>query len=191
MKLMQIGAKLVAAVADDTLSVLAERIVCPQQRGFVRGGQLLDNVLEFDGAMYEHSQVACTLPRLLLLDFANAFASMAHEWIISVLSWMGCPQAMINVVSGLYHDLRSTIILGGKELCEYSVTSGIGEGWPRSGTLFSLALDPLMRAFLADLSLRSARTTVFADVVAVALLYLRRQMPRILQLFALWGARRV
>lgn len=112
LKLMQTSAK--AAVADDILSKLAERIVCPLQRGFFRGSQMLDNDLEFDCGLYEHTQAAFNLPGGFLLDSASACPSMAHDWILSVLCPMGCPQSVISRISALYHDLESTTIFGAR-----------------------------------------------------------------------------
>lgn len=65
---------------------------------------MLDNVLEFDGGMVEYSQAGFNLPEGLLLDYANAFPSMAREWIFRVLNCMGCPQSIVNLVVPLYHD---------------------------------------------------------------------------------------
>ena len=44
------------------------------------------------------------IPILLLLDYAAAFASVAHEWIFMVLKSIKLPRGWFNLVRCLYDD---------------------------------------------------------------------------------------
>ncbi len=54
------------------------------------------------------------------------------------------------------------------------------------GSIFALAIDPLIRRILAVSVLHSIRITAFADDIAIVLANLFVQSPFIIQIFALW-----
>lgn len=55
-----------------------------------------------------------------------------------------------------------------------------------SGTLYALAADPLVRAYLAKITMDSSRLALFADGIAVAMRELTEAMQPLLELKARW-----
>lgn len=84
-------------------------------------------------------------------------------------------QLAARSVHGLY-DNFTTLLFCEQEVATSLVTSGRTQGCPLGGTLFALALDPLVRRFLAHSVLSSVRFTVFADDMALAIECLRKQL---------------
>lgn len=92
------------------------------------------------------------------------------------------PEDLLRVISALRDNFTIAILLCGQEVATFSVTSGIKQGCPLSGTLFALALDPLVRRCLPRSVLDGL--TVFADDMALAVACLRKQLAEILSLLA-------
>lgn len=76
---------------------------------------------------------------------------------------MRIPGDLLRATMALYNNLTTTILCCGQEVATFPVTSGIKQGCPLSGTLFALALDPLVRRTLSRAVLHSVWLTVLAD----------------------------
>lgn len=184
--LMQTSANLVAGVVNMEMSDIAKRTVAGEQRGFVGGRTIGDNVIDMEGALYEYSQLCDSMAAIVLLDFAQAFPSLAHRWIRRVLKVMGLNTALLATIEALYTDLVTYVFHNGRKLHSFPIKAGIKQGCPLSGSLFAIAADPLIRAHLANLTIHSGRINLFADDTAIALRHLARSLPSVLALFARW-----
>lgn len=94
LSLMTSGAKLLALSMCHSLSPVASRILDGRQRGFVAGRQMGQNLLVIDAAAVEAS-MCCPDSAILLLDFANAFPSLGHEFLMAVLGLMDLPPGLL------------------------------------------------------------------------------------------------
>lgn len=103
---------------------------------------MLDNLLEFEVGLYEHSQAASLLPAGVLLDFANMFPSTSHELILRVLRRRVCPATLANLVSALYYKLRSTIIFSGTAVLRLSKHKRHQAGMPVVGCIICVGIGP-------------------------------------------------
>lgn len=130
MTLMQCSAKLTAAAANQALSQWVVRTVCGQQRGFVPGRSILDNIVELEGGMLEHSMAVGTLVGGWLLDFASAFPSVSHAWLFTVLPHMRIPAALLRIIRALYTDFSTTAFFCGQPVAVFPITTGIKAGLP-------------------------------------------------------------
>ncbi len=86
----------------------------PSQNGFVKGRQLLQNVVDLDTCARIYGMLttdkiktqseadALWLAILVFFDFCAAFPSVAHLWIFIVLESSGAPQWFVNFVRALY-----------------------------------------------------------------------------------------
>lgn len=81
--------------ANQALPKYAVMTVCGQQRGFVPGRSILDDVVELEGSMLEHSMAVGTLLGGLFLD-SSAFPSLAHSWLFKVPRSMNFPIAYFD-----------------------------------------------------------------------------------------------
>ena len=78
------------------------------QQGFLRERSMLSNVIDVDfeamkvSLKYEHGA-------LVLFDFRAAFPSVAQEFLLSVLRWIGMPRAGLRFVQSLYSQNKCII----------------------------------------------------------------------------------
>lgn len=178
--LMQTSLKLIATVCNRALACVAKRTVCGEQRGFVVDRVMGDNLVEVEGAMQELSITGRT-PACSLLDFMQAFPSLAHAWMFRVLQVM---RLCVYVASadGARHVCR----VGDPD----SPHGCAAPAAPHQSlyTLYVVAVDPLVRAYLAQVTLESARLALFADDVAVVMPELAEALRPLFELLARWRA---
>lgn len=184
--LMQTSAKLIACVVNAEMSDIAKRAVAGEQRGFVEGRSIGDNLLEMERALSEYSQLCDSMAAIVLLDFAQAFPTLAHKWISRVLTVMGVNTAFLATIQALYYDLVTYIFHNGRKLHSLPIRAGIKQGCPLSGRLVEIRADSLIRAYLANLTSHSCFINLFVDDIVLALLHLARSLPSVLALFARW-----
>ena len=157
--------KIVAGICNWCIKPVLTECAEVSQNGFSGGRQLTQNVsdLDFEGRraafnfqkayggykfdsdiQVGHSGTIGKIPLLLLLDFAAAFASVAHAWMFLVLQAIGFPKGWLNVVECLYDGCEAY----GESLegfvWLFSIISGILQGCPLSGSLFVFIIDPLL-----------------------------------------------
>ena len=106
----------------------------------------LDNVVELDALarsfFVDFCQCPTTLsvpsavPVLAFFDYATAFSSIAHQWLMAVLFIMGVPDGLLDFIKSIYF-LNSTSVRFG-EACVFLawIFSGVLQGCPLSGSLF-------------------------------------------------------
>ena len=110
------------------------------------------------------------LPILCFWDFAAAFPSVAHLFLMLVLSLSRAPQGFINIIEGMYaHNAAFTVCEGVSELA-FWILSGVLQGCPLSGMLFALVMDPFLRCMKTTIQDKGlAQVRACADDVGAAL----------------------
>ena len=160
--------KAVAGVTNQAISPVVQACASKIQRGFVNDRVLVQNVVDLDfasraGALryggskhgYDFDsdlsirRDGCIgrLPVLTLYDFASAFPSVAHAWLFAVLVCIRVPKGALNVFEALYKDCDAYWCGGGVEYWLFKIISGVLQGCPLSGSLFVIAIDPLLFMF--------------------------------------------
>jgi hypothetical protein len=79
---------------------LLAQAISPMQRGFLPGRSMLQNVVEVDGEMRAASLLA-ERPGAVFFDFAAAFPSLAHDYMLDVLESLQLPLQFRRFVSNL------------------------------------------------------------------------------------------
>ena len=162
--------------------------VSADQRGFVPGRSMLQNVMDVDGGMMEVA-LECESGGALFVDFSAAFPSISHEYLKKVLRALSLPAHFLRYVEVLYHGVTCELVVCSRRLPGFAATAGIRQGCP---------LSPLLFAVVGDLWLRRLRRAVPTSVVRayaddIAILFrdlvpgLRAVMPVFLELAAVAG----
>ena len=86
-----------------------------------------------------------SLPLLVFWDFAAAFPSVIHRWIFTCLFVCNFPDSYIDFVKAIYHLNSTDLCVDGSPTFFCWVLSGVLQGCPLSGTLFAIAIDPILR----------------------------------------------
>ena len=123
----------------------------------------------------------------VFFDFATAFPAIAHAWLFMVLRAIGVPPNVLLLIAALYADCEALIVLNGQVVNMFSVASGIKQGCPLSGTIFALAIDPLIRALTSRIITPPSLLSAYADDLAIVLNDLFRQLPFVIEVLRYWA----
>ena len=152
------------------------------QKGFLKDRHMLRNVLDIDLAAHKIS-IKTRTGAILLFDFTAAFPSLAHEMIWDVLQTTGIDESFINVVRMFYDGNRHLLKVMGRTFKGVHVRSGVRQGCPLSGLLFSICVDVLLSKIEKQLRGNEA-AGAFADDIAVVVEDFWRSAPALQKLFA-------
>ena len=176
--------KLIAQAVNLPLATALPEVAVDWQRGFVKGRQLIDNVLILDTAsrILMASGIA---PGILLFDFAAAFPSVSWNYLFLALQYAGIP----NFVTRIRKFDKNCVHFGrmsGVVQVLFTALSGTKQGCPMSASLFIYAINP----FLNKLTSCSVPRTVygaFADDIGAVVGDLFQAMPKLAEAFAMFA----
>ena len=181
--------KIVAAVANYAISPTIQKCASVVQNGFVHGRQLAQNIVDLDHASRVYAcrghsvkhpfdsvvasnesfclgQVPVTVP----FDFAAAFPSVVHAWLFIVIRYIKMPEGLQRLIKALYENNQAYGTIEGQCIWLFAVCGGVLQGCPLSGSLFVLAIDPLLYLFSHYLhSADRGRVRACADGIGIAL----------------------
>ena len=87
----------------------------------------------------------------MFFDFAAAFPSLAHEFMMAVLEFLDLPQTFCAFVANLYRGNSCKLSAAGDLHAVFGIRAGIRQGCPLSPLLFALCGDLLLRRLRHEL----------------------------------------
>ena len=186
LNLSNTDAKIIAVAINQTLGDVAEAKVMQQQRGFIKGRVMGDNILEIEAYGIILSMMASMLPAMAFFDFRAAFPSIQHAWLFFVLEHMRMPMRIVRAIRKLYTNCFVHLVFGGTRHRGFKLSSGIKQGCPMSGTIFALSLDPVMRMLASCMRPDRSIITGFADDLAIVMASFMEEFPRIIKTFVIF-----
>jgi endonuclease/exonuclease/phosphatase family metal-dependent hydrolase len=160
-------AKLFAKILNGKLSQLACVTVHGNQRGFVQGRRMQDNIIEAESLAIHLCKYFASQSGIVMFDFASAFPSLAHSYIFASLRKLGVPQHVLTALRKLYSRCTANILIGGSSDIDISILAGIKQGCPASGSIFALALDPFIRYLCLRIPPPLNAVGAFADDIVI------------------------
>ena len=158
--------RLMANAVRVRVEPLLASAISPAQRGFLPGRSMLHNVVELDcemrAASLRHERAAA-----VFFDFAAAFPSLAHDFMMAALTFLGLPHSFVNFIRNLYLGNGCQISAAGELHKGFGIRAGIRQGCPLSPLLFALCGDLLLRRLLHDLPTHDLMRA-YADDVGLA-----------------------
>jgi hypothetical protein len=142
--------KLIANTVRIALERFAASRISFFQRGFLKGRQILDNVVELDYFAHLFS-ITSRRAAIILFDFRAAFPSVNHRFMWRVLESSGLPLAIIRLIRCFYRDCRHLIRVDGRRYPGPRLLSGVRQGCPLSGLLFAIIMEPILRTVCRSL----------------------------------------
>ena len=161
--------KIIAGILNWCIHPIIVKTACSLQRGFVAGRQLVQNpvdldfyarvdALKFSAGPHHKLQfmsdlsikklgLVSTIPIMLLFDFAAAFPSVRHKWLMFILLKIKLPRGLRNALKLMYTDNEAYVESNGELMWLFSVLAGVLQGCPLSGSLFVICIDPLLFLF--------------------------------------------
>ena len=116
------------------------------QRGFTHQRNFCLNICELDlvSRVQAMENIFSNEAILAFFDFAEAFPSLAHKWIVLVFTFLGFPSGFLQFLEALLYFNVAYFRGGGRVTFLYIFFSGIIQGCPSSGLVFSVASHPFL-----------------------------------------------
>ena len=187
LKLQNTDKKAIAGATNNRIAPNVSKWAHKSQKGFCRGRQGINNVIELDarGRILDMTARPGTFPLLSFWDFEAAFPSLSHEFLFLSLFFCGLPIGLLNLITGLYDDCEAYSTTTGTHVLLFKIRSGVLQGCPLSGTLFVIVINPLLRAMATILTGEHDALCAFADDLAAAL-HDHKQMAELYKIFQTW-----
>ena len=107
---------------------------------------------------------------VVAIDFSKAFDRTDRDYILNVLTAIGCPEIITSLISIIYTDTKAMIEIGGYLSRPIRVDNGIKQGCPLSALLIILGMEPLLQAIRYNNSIKSnqaLKIVAYADDISV------------------------
>ena len=173
--LLDVLYKLVAKVIANRLGLVVEKLICPDQTGFVKGRYIGEN-LRLLSDVIEYCQIENHESVIVACDYRSAFDSLEHEFLFEALKAYNFGENLIGWIKVLYSDASLAIINNG--LCSrwFSCQRGTFQGSPLSGILFILAIEILAINIRSSVNISGinisgieAKISMYADDITLLL----------------------
>ncbi|KAL3678974.1 hypothetical protein R1sor_021930 [Riccia sorocarpa] len=118
-------------------------LVDEQQKGFVKGRSITDNILAFKAGQ-EWCEKSNQQVLIVKLDFEKAYDRVGHEYLWQTMAAMEIDEKFIKLTQGLVEGATSKLHVAGTFSKEIVLERGVRQGCPLAPLLFSIATQPLM-----------------------------------------------
>jgi len=117
----------------------------PSQRAGLPGLLISDNVVEIN-EWFCRLAAARSNAYLCLVDFAKAFDSVGHEFILAVLKAYGVPPFFLRLFVALLNDVTASPVVKGQRFADLAISVGRGvkQGDPCSPLIFCIVMNSLL-----------------------------------------------
>ena len=140
--LLDIIYKIVAKVIANRMMSVIHKLVSSDQTGSMRGRYIGTNLRTIADVIYYASTDRLD-GIIMALDFRNAFNSVEHTFVYSVLKEFNFGENFIGWVKLLYTSNELTVINNGFTSPWFRTGRGLQQGCPASGATFALVLEIL------------------------------------------------
>lgn len=141
--------KIIARILAGRLQLLLQKIILPQQTGFIKGRHMLDNVLTL--WMAQDAARTRKHPGMFVkLDFEKAYDRVEHDYLWDTMAKCGLGQQFVALVKGLTLGASTAVHVNGAKTYRFPVGRGVRQGCPLAPLLFVLATQPLMSEMKAS-----------------------------------------
>ena len=97
-------AKLFASCLAHVINSFVNDWAFVHQRGFIRGRNILENVLQVENALIKKAAAGGSSAAAVLFDFKAAFPSISRKFIFEALHKIGMPPNVIYAIQQLYKN---------------------------------------------------------------------------------------
>ena len=121
-----------------------EKLVGPEQFGFVRGRRIETPIAEAIGAL-EDAKISSTPIFMAGLDIAKAYDTVDFQALEAGLKDMNLGRRFIQYIRELYRNRKATILTGYGETKPFKIERGISQGDPLSCLLFVIFMERILK----------------------------------------------
>lgn len=125
--------KIIARLLPSRLQVILPTLILPQQTGFIKGRNMLDNVLTLWMAQ-DAAKVTSSKGMFVKLDFEKAYDRVEHSYLWDTMEQCGLGEKFISLVKGLTVGASTAVHVNGAKTFRFPVERGVRQGCPPSST---------------------------------------------------------
>ena len=133
--LCNMGFKIITKIMANRLKRFLPKLIPKNQGGFVRGRQILDNIILVQEAIH----TSCKKKEkgmVVKLDLANAFDRVKHDFLFAVMRNFGFNQNFIEWVKACISAPWIAPLVNGQPARFFQATRGLRQGCPLSPLLY-------------------------------------------------------
>lgn len=191
--LLNIDTKLFARVIAGRVKQTFERIIHPDQVGFITGRQGRDNSIKTLLITQEIKKSG--VPGLLLsIDAEKAFDRVDWDFMIETLKEVGYGEKICRWIGALYSRPSARVKVNGILSEPFNMYNGTRQGCPISPMLFLLALEPLLMRIRQNPDIRGVnivgaeyKLAAFADDILLYITHPRISLPNVMATLKEYG----
>ena len=135
--------KIFAKVIANRLQSILPTIVHKAQYGFIKGRDILQNILNVQMAMDYVKESKQELV-MVQLDLEKAYDNVEWSFMVELMSKMGFGERISRLVYVLGEDAVSHIMMNGGITCPIPLQKSLRQGCPLSPLLFAIASHPIL-----------------------------------------------
>ena len=167
--LLNVDYKIASKAIAKRLEATLDKLVHPDQTGFIRGRYIGENIRLINDVM-EDTKKQNSTGILISVDFQKAFDSLEWSSILSALQANSIGEGFLKWIRLFYTDIESAVINNGYLTSWFKPSRGVRQGCPLSPYLFILTAEILSNAIRQDTNIKGIRIfgneiklTQFAD----------------------------
>ncbi|KAH7415806.1 hypothetical protein KP509_14G061700 [Ceratopteris richardii] len=134
--------KIFAATLARRLSPLMNKLILPEQKGFIKGRFILDAIISLWEGM-DFAKDSGQDYYFFKIDFDKAYDRIEWDFVLQSLHDLGLGRRFIKFVSTLFGNAFSRVSMNGHMSEPFKLTRSIRQGCPLAPLLFAIASDAL------------------------------------------------
>ena len=142
--LLNVIYKMASSCIANRLKKVMDKIICEEQKGFIRGRYIGENIRLLYDVIHE-SNIQNIKGLLLVADFEKAFDTMSRKYILDCLDLFGFGSSLKSWVKTLMNKSSALVVQNGHLTNSFPVERGCRQGDPISPYLFVIGSDLLTR----------------------------------------------
>nr|GEZ64709.1 cysteine-rich receptor-like protein kinase [Tanacetum cinerariifolium] len=143
--------KILSKVIANRLRSVMSKLVSENQSAFIVDHHLSDSVMLVN-ELWHLLKKSKTSALFLKLDFAKAYDSVSHNFLLSTLNGMGFTDRFVSWVSACISDVHFSILINNSPTKEGVMGRGLRQGDPLSPLLFILVTEVMSRMLSSSLN---------------------------------------